>query len=414
MLMLRKHVVIIGGGWGGMALARHLRKIPKNKIRISLISDDQNFRYSPGLYRVATGHREKEAVIPITDLTAKIDSLEFIKARATHINRSKKIVNIEGGQEIHYDYLVISVGAVTNFFDIPGLKERSFGIKTPREIHKFRAHLHQTLIDDKKPDKNYVVVGGGPTGVELSAALASYIKKVTKRHGLPASKINIELVQAGSRLIPQSQPKASKLVLTRLRKLGVKVHLNAKVEGESEDSLRYNNRSIPTRTVIWTAGTTNNALFKAHRNHFPLSPSGRVIVDERLRVDAYTYVIGDNAETLFSGLAFTAVQNAKYVASDIKKRLYGQLKTPYYRPLQPLTAIPVGARWAVFQRKNIVISGFLGGVLRSFADLVGYIDIAGFGMGLKLWLGSSHKEEKCYICQTAIKKEDWVTQSSYS
>ena len=413
MLMLRKHVVIIGGGWGGIALARQLKKIPKAKIRISLISDDANFRYSPGLYRVATGHREKEAVIPITQLTNNIPSLEFIKAKAAHINRAKKTVSLEGGQDIHYDYLVISVGAVTNYFNIQGLKELSYGIKSPREIHKFRAHLHQTLVDDKKPDKNYVIVGGGPTGVELAAALSSYIKKVIKRHGLATSKVNIELMQAGSRLIPQSQPKASSLALKRLRSLGVRVHLNAKVESETEETLHYNSRTIPTRTVIWTAGTSNNPLFQQHRNKFPISQSGRVIVDERLRVDTYTYVIGDSADTPFSGLAYTAVQEAKFVAKDIKKRLYGQLKTPIYRPSQPLTAIPVGSRWAIFQRKKLVISGPVGGMFRSFADLIGYIDISGLYNGLILWAGSSRKEEKCHICQTAIQKEDWVTQSSY-
>lgn len=413
MLMLRKHVVIVGGGWGGVALARKLKSIPKEKIRITLISDDPNFRYSPAMYRAATGHREKETIIPITELTKDISSLNFVKARANNINRPKKIITLEGGKQIHYDYLVVTVGAKTNYFGIPGLQELSYGIKTPHELHRFRSHLHQNLINDNQPDKNYVVVGGGATGVELASALASYMGKVIKRHGLRKHSVNIELIQAAPRLLPESNLAASVAVLNRLRKLGVKVHLRAMVTAETEESLQFNGRSVPTHTVIWTAGTSNNPIFKEHNNHFPLNSKGKVIVDEHLRVDTYTYVIGDNAGTSFSGLAFTAVQDAKFVANDLSKRLKGQLITPVYKPKNPATAIPAGPKWAVFQYKKIVITGIFGAVLRQIADLVGYKDIGGLLNGTKYWIMSSYKEERCSVCKTAIKKEDWATQVSY-
>lgn len=411
--MLRKHVVIVGGGWAGIALARKLKKIPKEKIRITLVSDQQNFRYSAALYRVATGYREKEAIIPISELTEDIESLKFVKAKTTHINRSKKIITLEGGQELHYDIVVLALGNITNYYDIPGLKELCYGIKSPHELHRFRAHLHHELIDENSPDKNYVIVGAGPTGIELSAALASYLKRVARRHSLRKKSINIELVEASHRVLPLSNAGVSKKVLKRLHKLGIKVHLNSRVGSETADSLQYNGKSIPTHTVVWTAGTSNNPFFKANHTQFSLNKKGKVIVDDRMQVDRYTYVIGDNADTPYSGLGLTAVHNAKYVARDIAKRLEGQLRTPIYRPLVPASVVPVGKSWAIFQYRNIVISGIIGGIIRIVADLTAYHDIAGWYNGTKYWLRSGNKEERCQVCKIAIKQEDWVTQSSY-
>lgn len=411
--MLRKHVVIVGGGWAGVALARKLKKIPKDKIRITLVSDQQNFRYSAALYRVATGYREKEAIIPITELTEDIESLKFIKAKTTHINRSKKVITLEGGQELHYDFVVLALGNVTNYFNIPGLKELSFGIKSPYELHRFRAHLHHELIDENTPDKNYVIVGAGSTGVELAAALESYLKRVVKRHGLRKKSINIELVEASPRVLPLNSPVASKKVLSRLHSLGIKVHLKSRVRSETEGSLQYNGKSIPTHTVVWTAGTSNNPFFKKNYRQFSLNTNGKVIVDERLQIDRYTYVIGDNAATTYSGLGLTAVHNAKYVAKDLTKRLQGQLRTPIYRVLVPATVIPVGKSWAIFQYNRIILTGVIGGFIRVIADLIAYHDIAGWYKGTRYWLKSGNKEERCQVCKIAIAKEDWVTQNSY-
>jgi NADH dehydrogenase FAD-containing subunit len=128
------------------------------------------------------------------------------------------------------------------------------------------------------------------------------------------------------------------------------------VEKATDNSLIYNGKQIATHTVIWTAGTSNNPLFTEHRNHFPVNAVGKVIVDDHLRVDNRCFVIGDNAATPYSGLAYTAVNDAKFVAKELEQRLAGRLMTKPYRPKTPKTAIPVGKRWAVFQYKNHIIS----------------------------------------------------------
>lgn len=401
--MLKKHVVIVGGGWAGLTLARKLKKIPSNRLRVTLISDTPNFIFNAALYRVATGYREKEAIIPITDLTSDIDNLKFLKGRVKNIDRDSKALKLEDGTIIHYDFVVLAIGSVTNYFGIPGLRELSYSIKSPRELHRFKTKLHQHLLDKSTIEKNYIIVGGGPTGIELAASLSAYLKQIRKRHGINRKAINIELLEASDRLLPVGNKEASERALERLKDLGVKVKLKAKVEAENEGSLTYNGKYIPTKTVIWTAGTANHPFFTRNAQQFSLNERGKVIVDDHLRVDDSTYVIGDNANTVYSGLAITAVHNAEYVAKEISSKLKGSNKTKSYKPLPPITVIPIGSHWAIVQYKNHVFSGRIASLARIVADLVGYKDIAGLRRGLSYWVHSRVKEENCQICKIAVE-----------
>lgn len=400
--MLQKHLVIVGSGWAGMRLARELKNIPKHSLRITLVSDITTFRYSAALYRVATGHREREAIIPISEIIEDLPNVQFKRAQITKINRKAKTLTTQKGEIIHYDMAVLALGMITTYFDIPGLEQRSYSIKTARELRQLRTHLHQELLDEFAPDKNYVVIGAGPTGVELSAALTTYMKEVVKKHHIRRRRINVDLVEAAPRVLPASSETVSRKTLARLRNIGVRVMLKKKVEKEVDDYLVVSGTKIPTHTVIWTAGVANNPFFKANASQFSLNDRGKVIVDDYLRVDNDVYVIGDNAATPFSGLGLTAVHNAKFVGKDIRKRLHYQNSKPY-KPLVPATVVPAGKRWAIFQYKNIVFGGLLGAILRSLADLVAYNDIVGWRKAFELWLRSDEREELCSICSTALE-----------
>lgn len=404
--MLKKHVVVVGGGWAGMRLVRKLKRLSKNQIKITLVSNEPNFRYTAALYRVATGHRERDVILPIHSLVKDIPNLTFIKSTMSNINPKTKEIKLGNGQTLHYDYAVLAIGSVTTDFGIKGIAENAYNIKTVRELRIFRTHIHQTLIKDGGPDKNYVVVGAGPTGVELSAAMSTYMKTILKRHGIKRRKVTIELIEAAPRVLPQSSPRASKIVLKRLRKLGVKVRLNSKVEYETEDSLVVSGRSIPTKTVIWTAGVMNNPFYANRKNIFELNNRNKVIVNDHLQTHKNLYVIGDNAVTPFSGLGLTAVHNASYVAKDITKKVNGHYNTPAYKPLHPATAIPVGKNWAIFEYKKIIFGGRLGGLMRSLADLVAYNDIAGSWKAVAIWFrGNEREENQCVLCKTQLKQE---------
>jgi NADH dehydrogenase len=397
-----KHIVIVGGGFGGVTAARRLSAL--KGFRITVISDSATFRYSPALYRVATGYKRQQAVMSLPKVLGYLHDIEFVEAKVTSINREKRIIITEKNVRYEYDFAVLALGVITTYFDIPGIEEYAYGIKTPGGLREFHTHLHQELIDHKKPDPNYIVVGGGPTGVELAAGLTYYLKTIVHRHKLRNSKINIELVEAADRILPTMSPRASRIVTKRLQKLGVKIMTGQKVEAETSRSLHVNGRSIPTQTVVWTAGVTNNPFYKENETQFRFSKRGKIIVDEFLTVDDHVYVIGDNAETPHSGMAQVAIMQAEYVGEDMARRQHRITRKPYH-DTPPTYVVPVGKQWAILQRGPMVFGGMIAAMVRSFADLIGYADVLGWGHSFRMWLQSDDLEETCTVCRLAIKQE---------
>lgn len=388
-----RQVVIVGGGFAGIAAARRLSR--EKGIELTLVTDSENFRYNPALYRVATGYLRQQAIIPIKDLLPK--NVKIVIGTATKIDREHRTISTLDGKFLMYDFLIVALGVVTSYFGIKGLEQYAYGIKSSAEITRLHDHLHHQLIDERHLDKNYVIVGGGPTGVELAAGLVSYMKDQARQHKLRRTKVHIELVEAAPRLLPMMRPRTSAVVLKRLKKLGVKVMLDTKVEAESNHLLTANGRAIPTSTVIWTAGVTNHPLFKAKSTVFELSKRGKVIVDQHLRVDKHTYVVGDNAETRFSGLAQVAVKQGHYAAADIAARLDRRKNRPYHSSI-PVYVIPVGRNWAVMEWRFLTVKGALISLVRRAADLIGYTDIMGWKKALKIWMHTDDKPKNCKRC----------------
>src|SRR5579859_1577906 len=208
-------VLILGGGFGGIKAALELSNQPN--FEISLISDRPNFRFYPSLYHTATGGNRTASSIPLSEIFEG-KKIKLIQDTVKKLDRSAKTVEGLSGKKYHFDSLVVALGTVTNYFGIKGLKEYSFGIKTNDEAQELRDHLHELLFDERKPDLNYVVVGGGPTGVELAGALPAYLRHIMKKHGLANKALRIELVEAMSRLLPRMSARYSKAVQKRLRR----------------------------------------------------------------------------------------------------------------------------------------------------------------------------------------------------
>jgi NADH dehydrogenase len=158
-------VVIVGGGFAGVKTALILSNY--SQVQVTLISSAENFFYFPQLYHAATGGIMAESAIPLTKLFAG-KSVQLVRDTVTTFDPDKKHVTGASKESYAYDRLILAMGAVTNYFGIQGLEEFSYDIKSPVGADRFKRHLHKQLIEDKKPDVNYVVVGGGPTGVELS------------------------------------------------------------------------------------------------------------------------------------------------------------------------------------------------------------------------------------------------------
>lgn len=397
MLMTKKiKVLIIGGGFAGIKTVRNLYK--NTDLDITLITDQETFRYGATIWRATTGYLKDTSYIPIIDLIPKGSNVALKIDRVVTIDRDNRRVVTSSGKNYSYDYCVIGLGVVTSYFGIDGLEKYSYSIKSSSGFDEFRNHLHDELTKENALDKNYVVVGAGPTGVELAAALKVYLKEIAGHHGIIKKKVNLELVEAAPRVLPMLLPKASLVTDKRLRSLGVRIMTGKTVKAETATSIKIDNSSIPTKTVIWTAGVTNNPFFTENANQFTMNEKKRVIVDEHLRVDEHTFVIGDSAATKFSGLALTALHNASYVSRYINHDIKNE-RIRNYRPLKPVTIIPVGENWSVFQWRRLVISGRLASHLRTVYDFIGYSEVMGVKAAWNVWVKRNKKQESCPDCK---------------
>ena len=299
-------VLVVGGGFGGVKAALELAK--NGHFRVTLLTEHDHFRYYPTLYRTATGGNRANSSIPLSEIFQHLRISIHLGTAAT-LDRKAKQVTTTDGQTFTYDTLILGLGVVTNYFSIPGLKELAYGIKSEEDALKFKARLHQQLTDDKQPDLNYLIVGGGPTGIELASSLPAYLKHIMETHGITKRAVNVHLIEAAPRLLPRSPRHVSRTVRRRLRRLGVKVHTGMVVSGQTPDALLVNGKAMKSHTVVWTAGVTNNPFFA--NNQFILMNHGKVATDVYLQAEPDIFVVGDNANTPYSGLAQTAVREIR-------------------------------------------------------------------------------------------------------
>lgn len=391
----KQRIVVVGGGFGGVKTALELAK--NEAVEVTLLSDRPNFYYYPTLYHTATGGTMEQSSIPLHRLFEQVP-VTIINERLASIDRQKKRVGTKQGKFYPYDSLVLSLGSVPNYFGIQGIESYSYNIITPENARRFKKHLHQQLLDNRQPDLNYVVVGGGPTGIELSGALGAYLKEIMQAHGLKRKAIHIDLVEAAPKLVPRMPAPMSRAIAKRLRSLGVRLYLNQKVEGQTADALMINGKPIQSHTVVWNAGITTNPFFKEHG--FAMSERGKVTVDEYLQAEPDMYVIGDNAATQYSGMAQTALYDAVFVADNIGRQIEGKLMKRYV-PKTPIYVIPVGHRWAAVLWGQRQIYGVPGWFLRLAADFVAFKDYEPWWRAGRQWLTEFESDEggDCPTCR---------------
>lgn len=390
----KQKVVIVGAGFGGLKAALDLSKRPE--IDVTLVSENDEFRYYPSLYRTATGAGPEVSSIPLAEV---IDpkAIKFIQAKVTGLDRTQKHVMTHDGQEVGYDYLVLALGVMTNYFNIPGLQERAYGIKSLEDAEDLKKHLHRQIIDERKPDMHYVVIGGGPTGVELAGALGEYISYICKQHDIRKRSVHVDLVEASPRLLPRASRRISRRVAKQLKRRGVKLYLKSRVEGQTADELKVNGKSIRSHTVIWTAGVANNPFFSDQ--NFQLSKTGKVRVDHYLQAEPSIFVIGDNADTPYSGMAQTAIHDGEYIARSLVDIVVNKRTPKPYVAKQPVCVFPAGPGWAAVQWGRLRLYGRLGWALRRTADFMGYRDYEPFFKATKRWLSDYERDDLCPVCQ---------------
>jgi NADH dehydrogenase len=390
------HITIVGGGFGGVKAALTLAK--KKNVRITLITDKPDFQYYPALYGTATGHSHLQSWISLGEIFANHDNIDVIIDSVTKLDKATKTLAAASGAVYKYSKLILALGSVTTYFGIPGLNTYAYGIKSHDEITRLKQHLLEEFSKPNAADKDFLIVGAGPTGVELASALGTYLKHLKRHYKQHEPRITVSIIEAAPRVLPRMSEQASALVAARLKKLRVHVELNKKVEEETADSLIVSGKPIKSHTVIWTSGVANSPFFSANADQFELSKNGKVVVDEYLRSGPDVYVIGDNAFTQYSGLAQTALRDGIFVA----KHIVGKSKKQYVAK-QPPVVVPAGEDWAVFEYKKIRFGGWIGSQIRSAADFVGYSDILPFGQALGVWRAQKVKEEYYYTPRPSVE-----------
>jgi NADH dehydrogenase len=376
------NITIVGGGFGGVKTALELAKSPNTNI--TLITDKADFQYYPALYGAATGRSHLESWVPLATIFAGKKNITVQYDTIESINPDAKTLLGKSGTEYAYETCVLALGTVTTYFGIQGLESHSFGVKSAAEIETLKKHIYTDIVAGNGVDKRYIVIGGGPTGVELAAALGSYLNKLKAHLKRKNSNIHVTLVEASPRVLPRMSEKASLAVLRRLQSIGVKVQTGKTVESAEEDLLTVSGELMTSDTIIWTSGVANHPFYKANADHFELAPNGRVVVDKYMNARKDVYVIGDNAATSFTGLAQTALHDAIFVAVNIKRASENKpLKE--YTAVMPPVVVPVGEFWAVFEWRKLRLIGLVAAMLRRAADFMGYSDILPLGQALGIW-----------------------------
>lgn len=415
MTIHRKKILIIGGGFAGIGCALDLDKQNLPNTKIVLVSDKTHFEYHPALYKVVTGRSPLEVCIPLDEIFKDTD-VEVVEDKASKIILRENLVVGESNSKYFYDYLILALGSRTTFFGIEGLKENSFGFKSITEALKLKNHIHDSFENYKKDSKNVVshivVVGGGTSGVELAGELAVYTKNVAKIHGVDEKYVKIDLIEAKSRLASQAPPDVSKLILKRLKSLGVNVMLNTKVLKKDLEKIYLENQEIETKTLIWTAGVKGNKLYRQTQG-LDVNKLGKVEVDNNLHPRGFSnvYVAGDGAATKYSGAGQTAVLHSKFIAKDLTQKIDTKSR-PELKEKVPVLAIPVGPGWAVVKIGGSRYFGKIGWLIRQAADLRYFMSILPLGKALTVFKEGRSLCETCKICEPpkdAIGQHDKIT-----
>jgi NADH dehydrogenase len=335
-------VIIIGGGFGGLTAAKKLANKP---VDVILIDKTNHHLFQPLLYQVATaGLSPAYIAFPLRSIFRKAKNLKVILGEVKRIDRIQKKIFLNG-EEYNYDFLIVAVGARHHYFGnddwekiAPGLKTLQDAINIrERILYAFEKAERTSNPDEQQKYLNFVIVGGGPTGVEMAGAIAEIARKtlIEDFKKIDPSKAKIYLIEAMDRILPSYPPSLSEKAKEDLEKLGVVCLLNQKVKQIESGKIHFDGKVLEAFTIIWAAGNKANPLIK--QLNCETDRMGRAIVSPYLNLkdDDCVFVIGDAAAVFdekgdtLPGVSPVAISEGKYVARLILKRLKNKSIKPY-------------------------------------------------------------------------------------
>lgn len=378
-------IIVIGGGFGGIELVRQLKNL---KAQIVLFDKYNHHTFQPLLYQVATSGLETSSIVfPFRKRFSKKTGFYFRLGEVNRIKPEENYIETSIGG-IKYDYLVIATGATTNYYGNEELANHSMAMKTITDAIKVRnriiRNLEFALLSDDAEVMNslmdFVIVGGGPTGVEMAGALSELKHNVFPKDykELDLQQMDIHLVEAGPRLLNGMSTQASEKAHRYLIQMGVKVHLNLAVKSYNGYEVVFSNgEKLITRTMIWAAGVKGNPIPGLKEKC--LTKGNRLRVDEYNRVKEYNniFAIGDVA--LMEGdkkfveghpmMASPAIQQGKLLASNLRNLIGGNPMEPFSYSNKGSMAT-VGRNKAVVDLKAFKTQGFIAWYIWMFVHLV--------------------------------------------
>lgn len=382
----RPHVVVVGAGFGGVRAAKSLAKA---EVDITIIDSRNYHLFQPLLYQVATaGLSIDDIAYPIRALFRKEQNVNFRMADVTSVDFETKCVITSTGR-ICYDYLIVATGGTTNFFGIESIAQNSLGLKTLDEAVSTRNHIIQMFelaSHEPDPDKRralltFVVVGGGPTGVESAGALSElvYFVMAKEYHNLNFKEVRIVLVEASDRLLAAMPEELREATVETLIRKHVEVRMCVQVtDFDGERLTLKGGEVIPTRTLIWAAGVKASTLID--NLGIEQASMRRAVVNEYLQLPnrPEVFVIGDAAHFVQDGrplpmVAPVAIQQAEITVKNIRSMLKGKELKPFvYKDVGNMATI--GRNAAVVDMGRIRLKGFVAWAIWSFVHILRLID----------------------------------------
>jgi len=364
------HVVIIGAGFGGLTCAQALKRA---RVKITIIDRANHHLFQPLLYQVAmAGLSPADIAQPIRSILRKQKNVKVLLDEATDVDFNNQTVELRDSK-LKYDYLVLATGGRTSYFGndewetfAPGLKDLDDAVEIRRRVLlAFEAAEKETDPERRRALMTFVVVGGGPTGVELAGAIAELSHFVLARdfRSIFPEEAEILLLEGGPKILPSFAPDLSKSAHRQLTELGVRVQTGAQVTHIDEYGVNLGDERIRAATVIWAAGVSATAL--TERLGAPLDRAGRVLVNHDLTVPGHhnVFAIGDmtyleqDGKPL-PGVSPVAMQMGRRVAGNIRNDLAGK---PYeeFRYFDKGSMATIGRKAAIAEIGKLHLSGFI-------------------------------------------------------
>lgn len=342
--MASTRVVIIGGGFGGLNAARALRNAD---VEVILIDRTNHHLFQPLLYQVATtALAPSEITAPIRWVLRKQKNVTTLLGTVEKIDRSSRAIRVVGEPDpVHYDYLIVATGTRHSYFAHPEWEKWAPGLKSIEDARRIRKRFLLAFERAEWEDDpvartallTFVIVGGGPTGVELAGVLPEMCKHAFRPdfRRIDTAKVRVILLEGGPRILPSFPESLSERAKRDLERLGVEVRLEAIVTGIDEEGVSIGADRIRSQSVFWAAGNAASPLGKALDT--PLERAGRVLVEPDLSVpgDPRVYVVGDLAavpwkdELLVPGVAPAANQMGQHAARNILRHMRSEPSTPF-------------------------------------------------------------------------------------